>query len=122
VKSSGEQVRKYFASLPPDVRRKLKSIRLQIRAVAPDAVEHFSYGIPGFRLDGQPLVWYAAFKNHLSIYPLTAGIRRSLGAELDRYETAKGTVRFPLSKPPSPAFVKRLVKSRVAEIRKKNKD
>jgi uncharacterized protein YdhG (YjbR/CyaY superfamily) len=122
VKSSGEQVRKYFASLPPDVRKKLKSIRLQIRTAAPGAVEHFSYGIPGFRLDGQPLVWYAAFKNHLGMYPLTPGIRRGLGAELDRYETAKGTIRFPLSKPPSSALVTRLVKSRVAEIRKKNKD
>jgi uncharacterized protein YdhG (YjbR/CyaY superfamily) len=122
VKSVGEQVRKYFASLPPDVRKKLKAIRVQIRAVAPDAVEHFSYGIPGFRLEGKPLIWYAAFKNHLSMYPLTAGIRRGLGAELDRYETAKGTIRFPLSKPPSSALVTRIVKSRVAEIRKKNKN
>ena len=107
--------------MPPDVRKKLKSIRLQILAVAPDAVEHFSYGIPGFRLDGKPLVWYAAFKNHLSMYPLTPGIRAGLGAELDRYETAKGTVRFPMTKPPSAAFVKRLVKARITEIRKKSR-
>lgn len=121
MKSVADQVRKYFAALPTDVRRKLKSIRSQIRTTAPDAVEHFSYGIPGFRLDGQPLIWYAAFKNHLSMYPLTAGIRRGLGAELDRYETAKGTIRFPLNKPPSSALVTRMVKSRVAEIRKKTK-
>jgi len=121
VKSVGEQVREYFASLPPDVRRKLKSIRSQVRAAAPDAVEHFSYGIPGFKLDGKPLIWYAAFKSHLSMYPLTAGIRRGLGAELDRYETAKGTIRFPLTKPPTSALVTRMVKSRVAEIRKKTR-
>lgn len=121
MKSVAEQVRKYFASLPPDVRRNLKAIRLQILAAAPGAVEHFSYGIPGFRLDGQQLVWYAAFKDHLSMYPLTAGIRRGLGAELDRYETSKGTIRFPLTKPPSAALVKRIVKSRVAEIQKKSK-
>ena len=121
MKSVGEQVREYFASLPPDVRRKLKSIRSQVRAAAPDAVEHFSYGIPGFKLDGKPLIWYAAFKSHLSMYPLTPGIRRGLGAELDRYETAKGTIRFPLNKPPSSALVPRIVKLRVAEIRKKRK-
>ena len=121
MKSAGEQVKKYLAALSPDSRKKLKALRLQIRAVAPHAVEHFSYGIPGFRLDGQSLVWYAAFKNHLSIFPLTAGIRRSLGAELDRYETAKGTIRFPLTKPPSAALVKKIVKARSAEIRKKSK-
>jgi uncharacterized protein YdhG (YjbR/CyaY superfamily) len=121
VTSVGVQIRKYLAALPPDARRKLKAIRLQILTVAPDAVEHFSYGIPGFRVDGQPLVWYAAFKNHLSMYPLTPGIRRGLGAELDRYETAKGTIRFPLTKPPSAALVKKLVKARVTEIRKKSK-
>jgi uncharacterized protein YdhG (YjbR/CyaY superfamily) len=95
-------------------------VRDTIRAAAPGAVEHFSYGIPGFRYEGQPLLWYAGWKNHLSIYPMTAGIRRSLGAKLEGYEMAKGTIRFPLSDPPSAALVKQMVKARISEIRSKS--
>jgi len=118
VKSVGEQVREYFASLPPDVRRKLKSIRSQVRAAAPDAVEHFSYGIPGFKLDDKTLVWYAAYRNHVSIYPMGEAIRSKYARELTGLKTAKGTIQFPLETPPSSSLVKKLVRARIAEVRR----
>ena len=109
----------YVTRLPPAARRAMKKLRAVIRAVAPSATEDFAYGIPAFRLAGRPFIYYAAFKQHCSLYPITGRIRRAHAAALKGYATSKGTVRFPLDKPIPVGLVRRLVKARIAEVRKR---
>lgn len=108
------QLRAYLAAQPPKVRKSLQAIRGIVRSLAPGAVEVFSYGIPGFRLEGKPLVWYAAWKEHLSLYPIGGDLVRSL--KVEGYKTAKGTIQLPLAEPLPTALVKRLVKARIAQL------
>jgi len=117
------QVRNYLAALPADTRRHVQKLRKAIRTAAPGAVESFGYGMPAFQLNGKPFVWYAAWKQHSSFYPLSKATARALAAELTGHEiSGKGTIRFRLDQPLPTALVTRLVKARIAELRKKQKE
>jgi uncharacterized protein YdhG (YjbR/CyaY superfamily) len=115
------QVRAYFVSLPADARSHLTKIRDIIRAAAPRAAGSISYGIPTFKIDGERFIYCAAFKHHVSLYPMTAAIRRAFADELKGYKTSTGTIQFPLAKPLPIGFVKRLVRARLAEMQAKDK-
>jgi uncharacterized protein YdhG (YjbR/CyaY superfamily) len=111
------QTGRYLAAAPAETRRRLNLIRDLVRRTAPKAVEVFSYGIPGFRLNDKPFVWYAAFKGHISLYPMTAAIRRAHSKALKGYKMSTGTVQFPLDKPLPISLIRKLIRARAAEVR-----
>ena len=112
--ASAEGIEDYLAAVPPDARSALVGLRKTIKAAAPRAVEAISYGMPAFKHKGV-LVYYAAFKDHCSFFPASKTVMRRYAAELKKYDTSKGTVRFPAAKPLPAALVTRMVKARIAE-------
>ena len=103
----------YIASYPKDVQVHLKKIRSTIKKAAPKAQEKISYRIPTFFQDGN-LIFFAAFKNHISVYPAPRGAAE-FKQELSAYEGGKGTVQFPLGKPIPYGLITRIVKFRLQE-------
>jgi uncharacterized protein YdhG (YjbR/CyaY superfamily) len=108
-------VESYFASLEPDARAAMETIRAAVKATAPDATETISYRMPAFKDRGRILVYYAAFTDHCSIFPASEGVREALGDALTPYLSGKGTIRFPLDRKIPVAFVKKVVRARLAE-------
>ena len=111
-------VGEYFDRLPPQSRDTLQRLRDTIRQAAPKAEEIISYGIPAFRLHGT-LVYYAAFKDHYSFFVGSAAVRKQFARELRPFAGGKGTVRFTRERPLPDRLVKRIVRERLAEDRRK---
>ena len=103
----------HIAASPSSVRPILKEIRRTISAAAPGAEELISYRMPAFRLHGI-LVYFAAFKNHIGVYPPVSGDAR-LEKALEPYVGPKGNLKFPLDRPIPYALIKRIVHLRVRQ-------
>jgi uncharacterized protein YdhG (YjbR/CyaY superfamily) len=109
-------VDEYVAAQPEPRRVVLEELRKTIRAAAPAATESIAYDMPAFRLDGQFLVSYAAYKNHYSLFPANAAVVEALGDQVAPYMAGKGTMRFPIDAAIPAALVTKVVKIRLAEL------
>ena len=85
-----------------------------MRKAAPKAEEGLSYGMPFYSLNGR-LVYFAAFKNHIGLYPLASGVAAFEAEIAGRYHFAKGSIQFPHDEPLPLALITRIVKHRVKE-------
>jgi len=103
----------YIAGFTPRVRAILKKIRATVRAAAPDAQEVISYQMPAFK-QGGILIYFAAFKTHIGVYPPVSGDAR-LEKALARYAGPKGNLRFPLDEPIPYDLIRRIVTLRVKQ-------
>ena len=106
-------VDEYIAAAEPKMKKALKDIRKTIKSAAPKAEEVISYQIPGYKYHGM-LVFFAAWKNHISFYPAPWGAD-ALKKEMSAYEGSKGTIKFPLDKPMPLTLIKKMVKYRIKE-------
>jgi uncharacterized protein YdhG (YjbR/CyaY superfamily) len=111
--STPVDIDEYIDGFPDNVQSALKKIRAIIHEIAPDAKEVIRYQIPTFVLNGN-LVHFAAYKNHIGFYPAPSGIE-AFRNELADYETAKGTVKFPLNKPIPYELIAQIVEFRKIE-------
>ena len=106
----------YLASLTEEQRSIVEQLRKTIKGAVPEAEDAFTYGRPGFRFAGRPLVWVAAWKRHYSMYPVNVEQVAALAEPGEVYEAEKGTLRFPSDSAIPYALVTRLVQARAREI------
>jgi uncharacterized protein YdhG (YjbR/CyaY superfamily) len=121
AKTDFKSVNEYIASKPSDVRPVLKRLRSIIRKAIPAAEEGISYQIPAYKLDGVPVLYFAGWKQHYSLYPASDALAAAFKDELSRYELSKGTIRFPLSEPIPIDLIERIAKFRVEQLTQREK-
>jgi uncharacterized protein YdhG (YjbR/CyaY superfamily) len=117
----------YISGFPGEVQALLEKIRAIVKKAAPKAQETISYGIPTFTLRDTYLIYFAAYKKHIAIYPVPTG-NDEFNEEVSAYRRGKGTLQFPLDKPFPYALLRKIVKHSLqdnlirAETRKKKKE
>ena len=114
AKPQQQTIDNYIKPFPKNIRSILNTLRKTIRSVVPKAEETISYQVPAFKLYGKVLLWFAAWKHHVAMYPVPSGDGQ-FKKELSLYRTGKGTVQFALEKPLPLKFIRKFVQNRVKE-------
>lgn len=112
---SKKEVNDYLKTLKQPQKSTLEILRKAILEILPKADQCISYQIPTFKVDGKAIVGFAAFKNHLSYFPMSGSVLDKLGKEVAKYQVSKGTLQFGADNPLSKALVKKLIRVRMAE-------
>jgi len=116
AKTDFKSVGEYIATQPENVQAILKRVRSTIRKAVPGAEEGISYQIPAYKLPGGPVLYFAGWKQHYSLYPATERVVEAFKDDLAPYKVTKGTIRFPLSQPVPVKLIERIAKLRAKEV------
>jgi len=109
-----KSVDEYIGNFPKEVQDKLASIRKIIVENAPDATEHILYGMPAYKTFKKPLIYFAAYENHIGFYATPAG-NIEFANELKSYKTGKGSIQFPIEKPLPMDLITKIILFRIQE-------
>ncbi len=109
-------VTEYLAAQPPEVRATLRRVRATVRKALPGAEEGISYQMPTYKLRGRAVLYFAGWKGHYSVYPVTPDVVKAMGDALKPYPLTKATVRFPLSEPVPVRLITRIAKLRAKAV------
>lgn len=110
-----QNVDDYINSYSDDSKKRLETMRALVKEIAPEAIESFAYGMPAYKLNDKPLVYFAAFPKHIGFYATPNG-HEAFKAEFAPYKQGKGSVQFPLDKPLPEDLVRRVVEFRKSAI------
>lgn len=110
-----KKIDEYLIKLPDADRKSLENLRSMIKKAAPELEEAITYGIPGFKYKGRPVLSFAAFKNHLGFYVMSTSVLNQFKEDLNDYTTQPGTVHFTNDKTLPQTLVTKLVKARLLE-------
>lgn len=111
-------ISEYISTQPKEVGMRLEVINKIIKKLSPKAVETISYGMPAYKLDGKVLIYYAAHKNHVGLYPFPATLSK-FKKDTEKYKTAKGSIQFQNDEKLPVGLITKIVKYRVAEKTKR---
>lgn len=114
MKSKADPIEAYLSSFPKKLQSILRKIRRLVKKHAPDALEGMSYGMPAYKTFGKPLIYFAAFKNHIGLYATPQG-HKAFAKELAKYKQGKGSVQFPLDEPVPYDLIEKIVALRVLQ-------
>ena len=121
AKTDFKSVNEYIASKPKDVRVALRRVRSAIRKAVPAAEEVISYQIPTYKLNGVPVLFFAGWKQHYSLYPAGDAVVAAFKDELATYELSKATIRFPLTANVPVKLIERIAKFRAEQLTMREK-
>ncbi len=108
-------IKEYIKTAPKSVQPTLQKLYDTIKKTAPGAVESISYQMPAFKLNGKPLVYFAAWEHHIGFYA-TPSSNAAFKKELSKYKSAKGSVQFPLDQPMPWTLIKKMVQYKAKEL------